>query len=563
MVNNNNSIKIIIAILPVVIFASCRIDVPIREMTRAKRLITAANKVNAKKYAPDLLSSATNKLLTSHKQLSNDEIKKCRASAEESANFAISAYKKSIPLLSKDTIDIAENNLEKANEAYAERLASQQYYDADGKLKQANNLFQNKNYYESYLMALSADTAAINARNVALGKSTELSDSIVEVKRNLEEAENYGARKYAADKFKLGNENISIAEEAYRNQDLRKGFSALEIAKSNADEALIFALKGTAKDKIAKAEQAIFRARKYKLSSKGKIDFDVAEEALEYTKSIFTEDKYRESIIASDEAIRYASKAIKKYPDGTDIAEGRENNEDKSPLDMLDDYVRALKDSANIAYNIPPDRMKIGDVATIELVLNTSRNVDDLKKEIQIAGNKEGATIQINDRVTAKINHPGFKLLNKEDVEREESKTIRKNFDYVWEWSIQAEIEGPHIISIVVNTYIDKNGKSSELPLAVYKKNIQVIQVYPTLIDNTIDFIKQYWQWIMGAIIIPILTALWAWLKNKFNKKKKGDEEMPLPVNNSNNDTVIKNIDIHEKNKIHKKSGNKISKNRK
>src|SRR5208283_6059597 len=101
-----------------------------------------------------------------------------------------------------------------AGEINADRLAPDEYRESEEKLKEANDQFQNKKYYESYEAALKADEKAKNARNAAIGKKDVLRDSIVEVKRTLEEAEKYGAKKYAPDKYNLANENVEIAEKS-------------------------------------------------------------------------------------------------------------------------------------------------------------------------------------------------------------------------------------------------------------------------------------------------------------------------------------------------------------
>ncbi len=326
MARIKNSFVIIISVMTVFMFMACK-QIPIREMATAKKDITAAQSVKADKYAPEELNAATTKLYESQSQVHATKVDDAKKSAIEADNLALSAYNKSLPLMAKDTIGIAEKSLDEAGEAYAEQLAPSQYRDAENKLKQANELFQSKQYQQSYEMALKADEAAKNARNVALGKKDVLRDSIGEVKTILDEAEKYGAKKYAADKFNLAAENLLIAEEAYNDQDLKKGFSAVEVAKMNADQALIAALKGTANDKIALANKVIAQAEKSKKAAGRKADIDAAKEALADAKAKLAETKYRESIDASDEALRLAYAAMGLNPDGTLIGEGGQGTE--------------------------------------------------------------------------------------------------------------------------------------------------------------------------------------------------------------------------------------------
>ena len=311
---------LVFAALPAVIFSSCRVDVPIREMTDAKKGISQAESVKADKYAGEELESAKKKLFESQGLLIQKNVDGAKKSAEDSTNLSLAAYNKSLPLLAKDTISIAEKSFSDAGEINADRLAPDEYREAEDKLKEANDLFQNKKYYESYVAALKADEKAKNARNSAIGKKDVLRDSIVEVKRTLEEAEKYGAKKYAPDKYNLANENVEIAEKSYDSLELKKGFSAIEIAKLNADDALLAALKNSAGDKFSSAEKTVQQAQASPQAALKKDELNASKESLENAKASLADSKYKESITASEEAIRLALLVMEKKAEGTDTA---------------------------------------------------------------------------------------------------------------------------------------------------------------------------------------------------------------------------------------------------
>lgn len=305
-------------------------------MSNAKKDINAAQKVKAEKYAPEEMDGAKKKLFESHDNAVKEDVKAAKQSAEEASNLAQAAYNKALPLLAKDTIAIAEKSIGEAGEAYAERLAPDEYREAEESLKQANDQFQNKKYEPAYEAAVKADEKAKNARNTALGKKDVLRDSIVEVKRTLEEAEKYGAKKYVPEKFNLANENIEVAEKSYDAQELKKGFSAVEVAKLNADEALLVALKNAAGEKLTAAQKTVGQAEKSKYAGEKKAEMNAARESLENAKSKLNESKYKESIAASDEAIRLALLVMNKKAEGAEIAEGSEVNQQQQQLGEKD-----------------------------------------------------------------------------------------------------------------------------------------------------------------------------------------------------------------------------------
>jgi nucleoid-associated protein YgaU len=334
MMRIRNVSILIIAVLSVFMFMACKLGVPIREMSNAKQGINTAEKAMADKYAPEELGSAKKKLTESHDQITEKNVDNAKKAAEDSSSLSLAAYNKSLPLLSKDTIAVAEKSLSEAAEVYAERLAPDEYRDAEDKVKQANDQFQNKQYGEAYASAVKADEKAKNARNIALGKKDVLRDSIVEVKRTLEEAEKYGAKKYAPEKLALANENVEIAGKAYDAQELKKGFSAVEIAKLNADEALLAALKNTAAEKFSAAEKAVAQAEKSKYAADKKVEMSAARESLENAKSKLADSKYKESIAASEEALRLSMLVMNKKVEGAEVAEGSDVDLQQQPQEQ-------------------------------------------------------------------------------------------------------------------------------------------------------------------------------------------------------------------------------------
>jgi nucleoid-associated protein YgaU len=333
MARNNARVILIYAVMSTIIIAGCRVNVPVREMSDAKRGIAAAEKINANKYAGDELAAAKKKLYDSHNQVAEKEVDAAKKSAEESTSLSLAAYNKALPLFAKDAISVAEKSFAEAGEVNAERLAPDEYRDAEDKLKEANDNFQNKKYPAAYESALKADEKAKAARNTALGKKDVLRDSIVEVKRTLEDADKYGAKKYAPDKYNLANENVQVAEKSYDSLELKKGFSAVEIAKLNADDALLTALKNVAGERYAAAEKTVRQAEGSPLAAKKKDEMNAAKESLDNAKAALVDSKYKESIAASDEAARLAMMVMEKKTEGTDVASKEPDEKDVEPVD--------------------------------------------------------------------------------------------------------------------------------------------------------------------------------------------------------------------------------------
>jgi len=285
---------------------ACFEKVPVKELSLAKNAITEAESVKADYYAKDEYTAAKDLLLKAHDNVKNEEYDKAKQNAQESQKKAKEAYDKALPLLAKDTLDIATQSLKAADDAYASVLAKEDYTKAADMLQEANKQYENKNYLAAYKAALDADLYAKNARNVAMNQKETLADSIKEVNIVIAQAESYGAAQYAPEKLALAKEHSQIARSAYEAGELKKGFSAIEVAKLNADDAYFTSLKATAAKKIEEAQAAIDAAKGSEAAKLSPNDIKAAEESLVQAKSLFNDGKYKESMIASGQAINIA-----------------------------------------------------------------------------------------------------------------------------------------------------------------------------------------------------------------------------------------------------------------
>lgn len=302
----NKKIAVIAVIVCLSMVTACFEKVPVKELSLAKNAITEAESVKADYYAKDEYVQAKDLLLKAHDNVKNEEYDKAKQNAIESQKKAKEAYDKALPLLAKDTLDIATQSLQAADDAYAQVLAKEDYAKASDMLQEANKQYENKNYMVAYKTALDADMYAKNARNVAMNQKETLADSIKEVNIVIAQAEGYGAAQYAPEKLSLAKEHSAIARTAYDAGELKKGFSAIEVAKLNADDAYFASLKATAAKKIEEAQAAINAAKGSDAAKTSPNDIKAAEESLQQAKSLFNDAKYKESMIASGQAISIA-----------------------------------------------------------------------------------------------------------------------------------------------------------------------------------------------------------------------------------------------------------------
>ena len=311
----------IIIAFAAVFFTACGDPIPIKEMTDAKKAITRAYTVKADFYAKDELKTAEESLLKCHDYIKSDELDKAKDSALQSSEKADEAYNKSLPLLAGDTIRIAEESLNEAAEASAERLAKDEFTKATDLLARANDQFQNKAYNDSRVTAIESDEQAKQARNLAIGRKDVLGDAINEVKYTIDQAGRYNAEKYAFEKYSLAKENLKTSEDFYKDLKLKQGFASVEVAKINADEAYQAALEGSAQDAIQQADAYLASAEKSEGAELAKDELAASRESLDNARAMFGEARYKESMDYASESMKLARIVMDtKKPVETDMS---------------------------------------------------------------------------------------------------------------------------------------------------------------------------------------------------------------------------------------------------
>jgi hypothetical protein len=92
------------------------------------------------------------------------------------------------------------------------------------------------------------------------------------------------------------------------------------------------------------------------------------------------------------------------------------------------------------------------------------------------------------------------------DAEQEIDSVYNKAF---WEWSIVPLKSGQHTLELIVEI-VKEGNKKRFLP----SKTIPIIIFSKPLTDNVSSFFAKNWQWMISAVMIPLLIA-WLNLRNR------------------------------------------------
>lgn len=168
---------------------------------------------------------------------------------------------------------------------------------------------------------------------------------------------------------------------------------------------------------------------------------------------------------------------------------------------------------ANMAFNTP-ESIKLGNSADMQLIIDPSKTVEEIKKQIRAEGVIDGSEIKVAKVVVAKVLAPDFEVIEFISQGRQ---AVDLNGPTEWRWTITPQKMGAHKVTVTVSAVIEIGGDRAERLIKVFEREVAVTV---TAGDAVKLFFTKNWQWMWTAVGLPFLVALW-----KRWKKKRGEEE--------------------------------------
>ncbi|VEN73495.1 conserved hypothetical protein [Candidatus Desulfarcum epimagneticum] len=162
---------------------------------------------------------------------------------------------------------------------------------------------------------------------------------------------------------------------------------------------------------------------------------------------------------------------------------------------------------AQIAFNTP-ERMNIESVELIHLALDMKKSIKTLKDMVEGAGKRVGASIRVSSRMQARLSGRNFKIT----AITPETQAISGRESTDWKWEIQPEKEGRHSLHLTLAAMITVEGQSASRTIRTFDR---VIEIQVTAGQKIQAFLKQNWQWLWAAVLVPLVTFLWRRRKKK------------------------------------------------
>lgn len=173
----------------------------------------------------------------------------------------------------------------------------------------------------------------------------------------------------------------------------------------------------------------------------------------------------------------------------------------------VDSLLQQLE-TAHIAFNAP-DTVGLGEVHSIQLLVSLSETIRELSADITAEGNITGDTVQVAPRMEARLSGTGFQI---ESV-TPEIQLISRRARTEWRWDIIATETGTHQLHLTLSALIPVDGQPTHRTIRTFD---HVITVHVSLGERIASFLSDNWQWIMSALLIPLITWLFrVWWKER------------------------------------------------
>jgi len=310
--------------LAVIFAVSCQLEVPIKEMARAKKTITRAYEVKADRYDPENLKKAEAKLFESHDNLKEDKADPAKTSANEAYMAASEAVKKSLPLLARDTLEQARTIHVRAVNFNAEKYAPAELAAGGALIQEADSLNTEKKYWDSYLKSI----AAIDTLNTAISAAEEaasaLEVTIGKLKAERDDLERQDARQSAAKELTSAGTALIAAEEALKNDMIKDSEQNVDIAVQYLKAAKIKIAVLGAREKIALLRGSIEKLKNERGSDFAPEEINSALGSLNEAESLLDQEKNEDALVKITDAENHYLAALLKTEKG--MAEDRIKN---------------------------------------------------------------------------------------------------------------------------------------------------------------------------------------------------------------------------------------------
>jgi hypothetical protein len=175
-------------------------------------------------------------------------------------------------------------------------------------------------------------------------------------------------------------------------------------------------------------------------------------------------------------------------------------------IKAVDEIASQLTDAALIV-DIPASA-NVADDVRAKVVIDPSKSVGQIA--VSTSATAVGSTIKISKIVEAKLIAPDFTIV----AFSPDRQAISQSDPTTWEWELSGAKPGKHDVHISISAIVSVDNDRAERLIKTFESTV-VVEI--TTRQWLLGLVKQYWQWVFTALLIPL--AKWLWSKWKDGRK--------------------------------------------
>jgi hypothetical protein len=177
------------------------------------------------------------------------------------------------------------------------------------------------------------------------------------------------------------------------------------------------------------------------------------------------------------------------------------------------DVVGALLDSlrwGNVAFNVPRT-IRYGKGATVEVLVSSTESPARLEAELHDRGGAEVAPLHVSNRMAARLTGDGFQIQERSPA----IQAVGGAEPTRWTWEVTPTSDGDRTLELSLDAQLIVDGQDTPRTIRTFTKDIVVSITLPQRLGR---FVTANWQWLWGAVLVPVLGVAGAFLRKRLSR---------------------------------------------
>jgi len=191
--------------------------------------------------------------------------------------------------------------------------------------------------------------------------------------------------------------------------------------------------------------------------------------------------------------------------DGRSYGEGTKT----APVDPFAAADKALEGlrQANIAFNTP-DELTVGKSEMVQLLLSMQKTVEELKTAVSAKGARDGATIEVSNKMEAKLTGSGFDIR----AVTPEVQVISPTAQTEWKWEVEPTSTDAKRLHLTLSAHVMLDGEKIPRVVKTFERTMNVKVNWTS---EAYSFATGNWEWLWATLLVPVAGEV-------MRRRKKG-----------------------------------------